>query len=432
MQLKARIRKIIEIIKSWSLRRKIFSGLLAVLVILFLGNLILPNDNSGNFITKAVERTNLTQTVLATGQVTSSTDLSLSFEASGIVRSLRVQVGDKVYKGQVLATIDQDGELASLLQAQGALNVAKAKYNKVVEGTSSEEIKLARILVENAKSEYESTKKQQDVVVDNALNELNKRTYDVEDYEKNKFAYDSAVKTRDTTLANLQGSINQRQAELDVKLASAKNYEVDLAKADILSAEGQVALAQANLESRILRAPSNGTVTKVDIKLGELAQSLKQAFIIQDIGNLYIEANINEANIALLNVGQTATITYDALGPTNIFTAKVVVIEPSSTTTDGIVNYKIKLGIDKLNENIRPGMNANVTINTLNKDNVLVVPYTAIRYADGKSFVKKITNLQKGTYDEVEVKAGATGDGNLVEIENGLVEGDIVVVTLKK
>ncbi len=427
-----KIQNIITKIKSWSLRRKIFFGVL-VLIVIFIGyKKFGPTDNSATIVAEKVTRVNLAKTVLATGQVTSKTDLSLSFTNTGIVKSIRVSVGDKVYKGQILANLDQGGELAGLTKARATVAQAQAKYNKILEGSTDTEITLAKVLLENAKNDYEKGKSQQDVLVENALNELNKRTYDVTDYEQNKFAYDSAVKTRDTTLANLQAVINQRQAELDVKMAKARNSDIELAQADILSAQGELESANAKYENTLLRAPSNGTITSVDIKIGEQATAQKEVMILQDISNLYLEANINEANIAIVQLGQPVKITYDSLGPDKVFQGEVLSIDPSSNSTDGIVNYKIKVALKDKNEIIRPGMNANIVITTFTKDNILVVPLLSVKTIDGVSTVGLITNEKRKLYKDVPVTIGAIGDGNLIEIQTGLNEGDSVVVINKK
>lgn len=427
-----KIKNILTTIKSWSLRRKIFFGVILILVIFIGYKKIGPTDNSATIVSEKVTRLNLSKTVLATGQVTSKTDLSLSFTNSGIVKSLRVSVGDKVYQGQILANLDQGSELAGLTKARASVAQAQAKYNKILEGSTDTEVALAKVLLSNAKNDYDKTKSQQDVLVENALNELNKRTYNVVDYERNKFAYDSAVKTRDTALGNLQSVIDQRQAELDVKLSKARASDLDLAKADILSAQGDLESANSKYENTLLRAPSSGTITSVDIKIGELAQSQKEVMILQDVGNLYLEANINEANISIVKIGQPVKITYDSLGPNQIFIGEVLSIDPSSNNADGVVNYKIKVALKDKNDIIRPGMNANIVITTFTKENVLVAPLSSVKTVDGVSTVGLITNDKRKLYKDVPVTIGVIGDGNLIEIQSGLSDGDSVVVINKK
>lgn len=126
--------------------------------------------------TETVKLQNLKQTVLATGQVSSSTDLNLSFKGAGIVGDVKVKVGDQVTTGDILANLDQKDQLASLTQARGSYASAQANYNKVIAGASSPEVEIARTGVvaaetslANAKTVYDSAKRQQDILVKNAL-----------------------------------------------------------------------------------------------------------------------------------------------------------------------------------------------------------------------------------------------------------------------
>ncbi|MCC6323874.1 efflux RND transporter periplasmic adaptor subunit [Candidatus Nomurabacteria bacterium] len=430
-----KIKNILNIIQSWSTRRKIFFSVLFLFVIFIGYKKFGPVDNSANIVSEKVAKINLAKTVLATGQVTSKTDLSLSFTNTGIVRVINVSVGDHVYKGQILASMDQGTELASLTKARAAVALAQAKYNKILEGSTDSEIALAKVLLENAKTEYTNTKIQQDVLVDEAQNKYLSTTSSTNSgtnliTARNDYEY--AKKTRDTVLSSLQSMVNQRQAELDIKQASARTSDIDLAKADILSAEGELQSANAKYENTLLRAPSSGTITSVNIKLGELAQSLKEVMILQDVSNLYLEANINEANIAIVKIGQPVSITYDSIGPDQIFKGEVFSIDPSSNNTDGIVNYKIKIALKDKNPIIRPGMNANITVDILSKNNVLAIPLLAVKKVDNISIVQLITNDKRKLYKEVPVVTGMIGDGNLVEIQSGLNEGDSVVVINKK
>ncbi|KKP30583.1 MAG: Efflux transporter, RND family, MFP subunit [Candidatus Nomurabacteria bacterium GW2011_GWF1_31_48] len=132
-------------IKGWSTTKKIIYSMV-IIILVFIGYTIAKStDNSANITTDTVKLMDLKQTVLATGQVTSNTDLNLSFFSSGIVRSLNVKVGDNVKKGQILATLDQGNELASLTSARGAVAAAQARYQRILDGASNEEIILSKI-----------------------------------------------------------------------------------------------------------------------------------------------------------------------------------------------------------------------------------------------------------------------------------------------
>jgi macrolide-specific efflux system membrane fusion protein len=147
---------------------------------------------------------------------------------------------------------------------------------------------------------------------------------------------------------------------------------------------------------------------------------------------LYIEALINEANIAYLKVGQPVSITFDAFGGDKKFTGTIAQVDPSAETSDGVVNYKIKVSLSSKDATIRPGMNANIDVSAGGATNVLAIPNVLIIKKDGKTFVNVITDEKKKKYKEVEVKTGFIGDSNLVEIVSGLKEGDKVAFTSTK
>jgi RND family efflux transporter MFP subunit len=244
------------------------------------------------------------------------------------------------------------------------------------------------------------------------------------DYLSNYNAYQSAV-------SQAESSIEQATKDLELKKTRSQGSDTDLARAEIISAEGQVQSAQAKFEDTILRAPADGTITSVDLKLGELSEAQKPIITLQDVSNLYVEAKINESNIANVKLGQSVTMTFDAFGTSRIFNGTVVHIDPGATTTDGIVNYKIKASILNLDQAIRTGMNADISILTAEKDHALVIPKAAVISRDDKTYVNVITKKDSQEYKEKEIKTGLTGDGNRIEITNGLSDGEEIAIVSK-
>lgn len=464
-----------------------------------------------------VSRTDLKETVLATGQVTSNTDLDLSFSTSDVVQSIAVSVGSKVYKGQVLATLDNRDEYATLKSAQ-------AKYQKVVEGASNEEIAVAQAQLDSAKSDLVNARNTQNTLLENARRDLMNTdltptlssgttttpptvtgTYTGQDegyyslvvnltsgsgyftytgvesgrgdissdrpmplgtkglfiqfpsayssYSGNVWkvllpntasttyladynAYQSAQSTHDSAIASAEALVKEREANLALKKAAARTADLDVAEADVLS-------ASVAYEKTILRAPASGTIVQVDTKIGELVTAQKEVMVLQDVGNLYVEAKINEANIAKILLDQVVDMTLDAFGPQVHFTGTVVHIDPSATTDDGVVNYKIKASIQDPACNdtaqcasylpiIRPGMNANMTIVASETPNVLAIPKAAITTeADGQTMVNVITNEKRKKYMARAITTGKEGDGNLIEITSGLAEGEKIALIQK-
>lgn len=494
--------RFIQFIKKVAKKKR--TWVLLVLVVIFLIYIFKPAASTQTVVLDKATYVDLKQTVLATGQVTSNTDLALSFNSSGIVKTLKVKVGDVVKKGDILATIDQGSALAVLTQARGAYASAQARLKKTIEGSSNEEINLAQVALDQAKLT-------QKTLVDNAYqNLLNSTPEAVPDKLTNDYAaptisgtytlgkegsilikmYSSTggyafnfsglvngsgnvatntsqplgnsglyIKFPSTASQNIldwviaipnmkasnylanynayqqaltqsQSTIDQKAAELAVKKAQARGADIDLAQADIISAEGQLQAAQTKYDDTILRAPADGTITSIDIKLGEISEAQKPVIVLQDVSNLYIEAKINESSIANVVIGQKVSMTFDAFGTSRIFDGVVMHVDPGATTTDGIVNYKIKVSINSTDPAIRSGMNADIAIVTGEKTHALVIPKAAIISHDGKFYVNVVSDVSDKKYKEQEIQTGLTGDGNRIEVTSGLSEGaDIAIVS---
>jgi HlyD family secretion protein len=498
-KLKSILKRVVLWWKKQSTRTKVASiGGFVVLLILVLSS---GNKNTDATV-ETVKRQNLVRTVSASGTVVSATDLSLSFESSKVVDSVRVSVGSKVKRGDILATQKNASERASYQSARGVLLAAEARYAKVLDGSSNEEIALAKI-------KLETTKKTQDGLVENARRKLysdglvaepeggssalttptisgtyigaegsyiitadtntNKRvsygrlevgeaevsttmpqrlgtkgltilfptenissgsSWTVRIPNVNGTNYVSNLNSYQAALENRDAAVATAQAELDLKRATARQSEIDGALADIVSARGGLESAQAQLEKTILRAPSDGTITKVSVKVGEVPLSMKEAIVLQDVANLYLEADVNETGVPLLALGQPVTVTFDAFGPGKTYQASVSSIDPSATITDGIVNYRIKALLTGADD-IRPGMTANMTVRAGEVQNVLALPSRAVEKRDGLYYVKLVTDERRMKTQERAITVGMRGDGDLLEITSGLAEGDKVVWGIK-
>lgn len=507
-----------EKIKLFVLKKKkiVIPSIIILVIILFF---VFKNGNNSNIVLVNPLYGELKETVKATGTVTSKTDLNLSFKKQGIIKSVSYEVGDKVKKGDTIATLSSGSEYADLLKAKAGVLQAEARLRKVKEGYTNEEINLARIALENAKLDLENSKNTQDNLVKNAYSNLLNSNIEVlsedsdednipptisgtynlgkegsiliniyqavgglafstsglvndsgvarasnpqpignsglyitfsstenmvdtdwiieipnkkaSDYLANENAYNQALKTRDSVLSSAKSLVNQREAELAIKEASARGSDVSLGEAEVLSALAVQKQAESNYEDTIIRAPEDGTITKVNIKYGEVANINETAVVLEDVENLYIEALINESNIKNVKLNQPVLITFDSLKDEKFY-GVVSHIDPSSLTENGVVNYKIKVSIIDKNINIRPGMNAEILVTTSLKENVLSISRATLIYRDGKYFVNKITNKDKNKYKETEVSIGVGGDGNMVEILNGINQNDIIALINSK
>lgn len=247
----------------------------------------------------------------------------------------------------------------------------------------------------------------------------------------------TTIDTTNTTITSdgqavksAKSSLDQARASLALKKAPARQEDVDIAKAQVSSAEGAVQAAKANLNNTVLRAPVSGTITLVDIKIGEQAQVSKVIMKLLNVTELHTEALVSEADIASVVVGQSVDNTFDALGPEKHFTTTVLTVNPASTVISGVVNYKVTGSLEKIPE-VKPGMTANMTIKVAEKKAVLVAPSSAIINKNNGRYVKVVDDPKKKTYHEVEVQTGLEGDGGQTEIVSGLSEGQEIVTFMK-
>jgi RND family efflux transporter MFP subunit len=241
----------------------------------------------------------------------------------------------------------------------------------------------------------------------------------------------SATTTAQNAVSAAQSALDQALATLQLKKAAARPADVAAAQAQVLSAQGQVEAASANLENTIIRAPADGTITKVDVKVGEQATALKSVVGLQDVANLYVEANVSEANIAQIKTGQSVGYTFDALGSDRNFTGRVTAIDPASTVISGVVNYKVTASVDQVSD-VKPGMTANMSVLVGTSLHALAVPQRALLEKNGKTYVRVVTDTKKQAYSEVEVGTGLEADGGLVEIVRGLSAGQTIVTFVEE
>lgn len=506
-----------------------------VLAVLFLGWFFFIRKPVNKSIqTAKVIVKDIKKTVLTTGQVVSGTDLSLSFQSSGVVRKINVKEGDVVNAGDVLAVLDQDVVSANLESAKGSLSSAKANYDKVKAGATQQDIDVSKAALDSAKVALDNAKQSlinqinksysdsytqvntstnqlfsnpqtnypqfsisgtvqtntqlvnqanNDRVEINAMlanwqskiQNINEDNIDslttdslvylqkVSNYLSNILtllntytqittsgsqstitSYITAVSTAKTTIdtayttltTNLQSlksanySLAQAKASYNLKLTGARPEDINIAEAGVQSAQGGFSQALAAFNNTMIVAPAKGTITQVNIKLGEQATVMTPVIKLLDVSNLHTEAQVSEADIAYVSVGQDIDNTFDALGPDRHFTSKVLTVNPASTLVSGVVNYKVTGSLENIPA-IKPGMTSNMTILVSEKKGVLVVPASSIINQNNKKIVRVITDPSTKEYTQREVTVGLEADGGDVEIISGLSDGEEVVTFIK-
>lgn len=418
------------------------------------------------------------ETVIATGTVTSESELNLSFKNSGVVNRVNVKVSDQVKAGQVLALLDEKDASAAIAQANAQVSAARANLNKVLSGASDPEVAVAQVALDNAYFAWlNSTPSAQpnnenttaEVTVNGTYTGSETGEYHIKFYHSNGgISYDVSG------LGNQSGSITPgidapignglyinfsttgfisanteytvtipnplaadyltnynayktAEANLNAKKAAARPEDVDAAKAQVASAQASLQIAQNTYANNMIVAPIDGQITSVDIKLGELSSALKEAIVLLNQDSLHIETNVPESSINLVKVGQNIDMTLDAFGPDKHLQGQVLSIDPASKIVSGVIEFRV-LGTLPEDTEIKPGMTVNLNIIIDQKPNVLAIPNRLITSKNNKKFV---TVMQDNLPHEIEINTGLVGD-NFTEITSGLSSGQTVIVLKAK
>lgn len=231
-------------------------------------------------------------------------------------------------------------------------------------------------------------------------------------------------------IASARGAINAAATGITADNAIRLSAEKDLALAqagsrdtDIAAAEADVMSAQAQLIKTRINAPFTGTVTRIDVEQGEVAQGGSSSMTM--IGGAFqIEAYIPEVEIASIKLADKASTYLDAYGSSVPFDAVIVSINPAETAREGISTYKTMLQFTEPDDRIRSGMTANISIITEYKADTLVIPLGAIVKKDGANYVYVMVGSRQ---IERPVTIGLSSLGQ-VEMVSGLTEGDVLVL----
>ena len=225
-------------------------------------------------------------------------------------------------------------------------------------------------------------------------------------------------------IATEETAIAQAQAGLNLTTASSTPQDVQAQQALVAQAQASVAATQAQIAQTVLSAPVAGTITQTTGDVGETVSPSDVVVSLIPESALEIKANISEDDIANVQVGQTTTITLDAFGDNTQWTGNVVEIDPAQTTIGGAIYYQATILFDQADSRIKPGMTANVWIETGSASSTLIVPASAIE-TDGTSTEVQI--VENGKVTTQSVTTGLEDQNGMVQIVSGLSAGDQVI-----
>jgi len=222
-------------------------------------------------------------------------------------------------------------------------------------------------------------------------------------------------------------AVDSARASLELQYA---NYDSLVAKprdVDISYYEAALSQAIAARNKAIIFAPIDGVITKINKKEGELI-SVNEVMIEMLSPNYEVNVDVPETDITKISVGDEAEITLSALGKDTKFKGVVLRIDPASTDVQGVVYYKVRVGInDEKADLLKPGMSADILIKTDERKDAIFVPSRTVLTNNGTS-QKYVRVLVDGNIEERTVELGLKADNSMVEIINGLEEGEEVIL----
>ncbi len=343
----------------------------------------------------------------------------------------------------------------SYYSVQSDFAQAKLKFNDAKAEQTNEKILIAADALRNVLFNLNDFLDQAFVVADSIIinsfySQTDKDTIK-SDVTAQQSTNNTALTSLQTAKSNLSNGINSyatsveaaknnlsiAQAELALKQAGPRSFELDSYEAKVAQAQAQLAKAIADLSDYAITAPIDGTITKVNFSIGEQTNLSGPVIQMLSTAQFEVKVDIPESDIAKVKIGDKTEIELDAFGSDHVFAGTVSFIDPAQTVIQDVTYYKTTVIFDNNNEwnqKLKSGMTADVTLKTGERKDVLYIPQRAvkIRAATLAEKAEKYAEvLINGQPQEKIVEIGLRGDNGLVEILSGLNEGELVI-TFKK
>jgi HlyD family secretion protein len=224
-------------------------------------------------------------------------------------------------------------------------------------------------------------------------------------------------------------SLRVLEQQLALKRAGTSEEQIRAQEALLEQAVASVDSSKSQLNKTVLRSPIQGVITKKYFGIGEIVSANTPVLEVISGSQFEIEANVPEADVAKVSLGDEAKVTLDAYGSDVLFPAVVIKIDPAETILEGVATYKTTFNFLNKDDRIKSGMTANIDIMTDKKNGVVAVPQRAITSRGGVRFVMVYTG--KEDPEERIIEVGLRGSDGYTEILSGIVVGDRIVGLVK-
>ncbi|MBN1428519.1 MAG: efflux RND transporter periplasmic adaptor subunit [Anaerolineae bacterium] len=356
-------------------------------------------------------------TITGSGHLQPRQDVSLSMATTGIVATVNVEVGDTVKAGEVLVRLDDTDARQTLAKAE--LQVASAELNvQSAQNTLDSRVFWAPNQKQVAAAEAELANAEASLADAQSL------------YDKVAWLPGVSASQPSLNLEKATNSYDVAKANLDYLYSNKPDVQsaaisFETAKLSLQEAQINLESAQTALDKTILKAPFAGTITTVNVAVGEAANGVVIEMVSK--GSLEAVLDIDEIDIGALEVGQSAIVTLTTWPDAQI-EGQVTFIAPQANKNTGsdVINYQVRLSLGETDLQLRAGMTTNATIMTFSLEDVLLVSNRAIS-ADreaGKYYVNVITG--QGV-EKTEVTIGVNNE-TYSQILSGLEEGDVLLI----
>jgi len=326
------------------------------------------------------------------GSLAADEEVLVSAQAAGELASINVDFGSFVKQGQVIAQIDRRDAQLRVDQAQASLNQTMARLG-MKEGQKYDPVQNADVRV--AKSQ-----------LDWARMDLERSTKLIENGDISRSIYDQAMINHQLAQARYQAALDQVQQQLAL----------------VEQLRAAVALARKGETDTVVRAPISGAVKEKHASRGAYLPVNGKIVTLVRLNPLRVRADIPEASVSTIRVGQTTSFTVDSF-PGRTFAARIVRIGPSLNEQTRALSVEAE--VNNPNNELRPGMFARSQVVVNPNARAIMVPQKSVAYVAG---VSKVFVIENGEARERTVKTGVV-DGEMVEIIQGVIDGEAVATS---